>query len=60
MNAQMEAFNGALTGLLARMDAAKAGQADADALRTQVLALQTELNEANAWLVEATAKMDAS
>ncbi len=57
MSAQTEAFKAALDGLLARYDAAKAAQVDADALRGQIVALQAELNEANAALVEGTVRM---
>lgn len=59
MSAQTEAFKAALDGLLVRMDAAKADQADAEALRNQVVALQAELDEANAALVEGVSRMNA-
>lgn len=59
MSTQTEAFRAALDGLLSRMDAAKADQADAEALRNQVVALQADLDEANAALIEGASRMNA-
>lgn len=59
MSAQIDAFNVALDGLLARMDVAEAGQAAAESLRDQIAVLQAELDAANAALTDGAARMNA-